>query len=51
MSMKNKLKNFFSMEDEEYEYEYIETERESHEEHEQKEKPAYTGNKPRANRM
>lgn len=46
MSMKNKLKNFFSMEDEEYEYEYIETERESHEEHEQKEKPAYTGNKP-----
>lgn len=46
MSMKNKLKNFFSMEDEEYEYEYIETERESHEEHEQKEKPAYNGNKP-----
>lgn len=46
MSMKNKLKNFFSMEDEEYEYEYIETERESHEEHEQKKKPAYTGNKP-----
>ncbi|MGG1242831.1 cell division protein SepF [Bacillus cabrialesii] len=46
MSMKNKLKNFFSMEDEEYEYEYIETERESQEEHEQKEKPAYTSNKP-----
>ncbi|MCY9363339.1 cell division protein SepF [Bacillus spizizenii] len=46
MSMKNKLKNFFSMEDEEYEYEYIETEQESHEEHEQKEKPAYTANKP-----
>ncbi|OPG93241.1 cell division protein SepF [Bacillus spizizenii] len=44
--MKNKLKNFFSMEDEEYEYEYIETEQESHEEHEQKEKPAYTANKP-----
>ncbi|RJS58611.1 cell division protein SepF [Bacillus subtilis] len=44
--MKNKLKNFFSMEDEEYEYEYIETERESQEEHEQKEKPAYTSNKP-----
>ncbi|MBY4603820.1 MULTISPECIES: cell division protein SepF [Bacillus] len=46
MSMKNKLKNFFSMEDEEYEYEYIETEQESHEEHEQKEKPAYAANKP-----
>ncbi|MCY9374887.1 cell division protein SepF [Bacillus spizizenii] len=46
MSMKNKLKNFFSMEDEEYEYEYIETEQESHEEHDQKEKPAYTANKP-----
>lgn len=26
MSMKNKLKNFFSMDEEEYEYEYIETE-------------------------
>lgn len=46
MSMKNKLKNFFSMDEEEYEYEYIETERESQEEHEQKEKPAYTSNKP-----
>ncbi|AUZ28677.1 cell division protein SepF [Bacillus subtilis] len=44
--MKNKLKNFFSMDEEEYEYEYIETERESQEEHEQKEKPAYTSNKP-----
>ncbi|MBL3647262.1 MULTISPECIES: cell division protein SepF [Bacillus] len=47
MSMKNKLKNFFSMEDEEYEYEYIETERESDEEQqEQKEKPAYAAHKP-----
>ncbi|WP_426982672.1 cell division protein SepF [Bacillus cabrialesii] len=46
MSMKNKLKNFFSMDEEEYEYEYIETDRESQEEHEQKEKPAYTSNKP-----
>ncbi|MCO4850910.1 cell division protein SepF [Bacillus vallismortis] len=45
MSMKNKLKNFFSMEDEEYEYEYIETERESDGEQEQKEKPAYAAQK------
>lgn len=28
MSLKNKFKNFFSLEDEEYEYEYIETDRE-----------------------
>lgn len=51
MSMKNKLKNFFSMEDEEYEYEYIETERESHEEHEQKKSRLTTGINLRANRM
>ncbi|KAF1681356.1 cell division protein SepF [Bacillus sp. SKDU12] len=44
--MKNKLKNFFSIDDEEYEYEYIETDREPHEENEQKEKPAYNANKP-----
>ena len=37
MSMKNKLKNFFSMDDEEYEYEYIETDSEEiPEEHESK---------------
>ncbi|BDG79861.1 MULTISPECIES: cell division protein SepF [Bacillus] len=48
MSMKNKLKNFFSMDEEEYEYEYIETERDSHEEQEQKEKPAYNAGKPAA---
>ncbi|AZV51375.1 cell division protein SepF [Bacillus halotolerans] len=46
--MKNKLKNFFSMDEEEYEYEYIETERDSHEEQEQKEKPAYNAGKPAA---
>lgn len=46
MSMKNKLKNFFSMDEEEYEYEYIETERDSHEEQEQKDKPAYNAGKP-----
>ena len=28
MSLKNKFKNFFSLDDEEYEYEYIETDRE-----------------------
>lgn len=27
MSLKNKFKNFFSLDDEEYEYEYIETDR------------------------
>ncbi|MCK8098212.1 cell division protein SepF [Bacillus sp. 2CMS4F] len=48
MSMKNKLKNFFSMDEEEYEYEYIETERDSNEEQEQKEKPAYNAGKPAA---
>ncbi|MCY8103799.1 cell division protein SepF [Bacillus mojavensis] len=48
MSMKNKLKNFFSMDEEEYEYEYIETERDSHEEQEQKDKPAYNAGKPAA---
>ncbi|MEC2174483.1 cell division protein SepF [Bacillus amyloliquefaciens] len=43
MSMKNKLKNFFSMDEEEYEYEYIETEKDHPEEHEQQKdkQPAY----------
>lgn len=43
MSMKNKLKNFFSMDEEEYEYEYIETEQDHPEEHEQQKdkQPAY----------
>ncbi|ADP32052.1 cell division protein SepF [Bacillus atrophaeus] len=41
MSMKNKFKSFFSMDDEEYEYEYIDTEQDTHEEQDQKEKPAY----------
>lgn len=51
MSMKNKLKNFFSMEDEEYEYEYIETERDSHEEQEQKKSRPMLLINLRANRM
>ncbi|MCY8464576.1 cell division protein SepF [Bacillus atrophaeus] len=41
MSMKNKFKSFFSMDDEEYEYEYIDTEQDTHEEQDQKEKAAY----------
>ncbi|MCY8919880.1 cell division protein SepF [Bacillus atrophaeus] len=41
MSMKNKFKSFFSMDDEEYEYEYIDTEQDTHEEQDQKEKSAY----------
>jgi cell division inhibitor SepF len=42
MSLKNKLKNFFSLDDEEYEYEYIETDREEiPEEHESKDRTAY----------
>ncbi|MBT2624407.1 cell division protein SepF [Bacillus sp. HU-1818] len=41
MSMKNKFKSFFSMDDEEYEYEYIDTEQDTHEEQDQKEKQAY----------
>lgn len=35
MSMKNKLKNFFLMDEEEYEYEYIEIEKDYLEEYEQ----------------
>ncbi len=42
MSLKNKFKNFFSLDDEEYEYEYIETDREEiPEEHESKDRTAY----------
>ncbi|ASB89702.1 cell division protein SepF [Bacillus sonorensis] len=42
MSLKNKFKNFFSLEDEEYEYEYIETDREElPEEQESKDRTAY----------
>ncbi|MCY7991217.1 cell division protein SepF [Bacillus haynesii] len=42
MSLKNKFKNFFSLDDEEYEYEYIETDRgEIPEEHESKDRTAY----------
>ncbi|OJT69031.1 cell division protein SepF [Bacillus licheniformis] len=42
MSLKNKFKNFFSLDDEEYEYEYIETDREEiPEEHESKDRAAY----------
>ncbi|MDA7025950.1 cell division protein SepF [Bacillus sp. CLL-7-23] len=42
MSLKNKFKNFFSLEDEEYEYEYIETDREDiPEEHEYKDNTAH----------
>ncbi|KAA6452942.1 cell division protein SepF [Bacillus swezeyi] len=42
MSLKNKFKNFFAMDDEEYEYEYIETDREEiPEEQETKDRTAY----------
>lgn len=42
MSLKNKFKNFFSLDDEEYEYEYIETDREEiPEEEESKDRTAY----------
>ncbi|ALC80982.1 MULTISPECIES: cell division protein SepF [Bacillus] len=42
MSIKNKFKSFFSLEDEEYEYEYIDSDQEEREQpREQKEKPTY----------
>ncbi|WP_307894314.1 cell division protein SepF [Bacillus swezeyi] len=42
MSLKNKFKNFFAMDDEEYEYEYIETDREEiPEEQETNDRTAY----------
>lgn len=47
MSIKNKFKSFFSLEDEEYEYEYIDSDQEEKEPvREQKDKPAYNTAKP-----
>lgn len=47
MSIKNKFKSFFSLEDEEYEYEYIDSDQEEREHpREQKEKPTYNSGKP-----
>jgi cell division inhibitor SepF len=47
MSIKNKFKSFFSLEDEEYEYEYIESDQEEREHlREQKDKPTYNTAKP-----